>query len=224
MKKYLTVGLGNFGFNLAAELVENGCEVLGIDVSKENVENAMDFITHAIIGDASNKEVLKSLKPDEYDAVIVSIGQDMAASILIALYLKELGATNIIVRAVSEDHGKILEKLGVPQVIFPEKDMAIKLANKLSMKNVLDYLPMSDDYGIIEMDPPAKFDGKTLKELQIPSKYNCQVIGIKHIDADGKAGFHDTKLSLPSADDIITKDTVLVIIGKYEDLDRLNSR
>ncbi|HPO46939.1 MAG TPA: TrkA family potassium uptake protein, partial [Spirochaetota bacterium] len=132
MKKFFIIGLGNFGLNIALTLVENDCEVLGMDSNREVVQRARDFISHAIIGDASNKEVLESLALRDFDGAVISIGQDMGASILIALYIKEIGIPRVIVRAISEDHGKILKLIGVTDVIFPERDMAIRVANKLA--------------------------------------------------------------------------------------------
>ena len=227
MKKFVAIGLGNFGLSLAKTLVENGSEVLGIDISKEIVHQAKEFISHVIIGDASRKEVLDSLMLKDFDAAIVSIGQDMAPSILISLYLKEIGIPKIIVRAISEDHGKILEKIGVSDVIFPERDMAIRLASILTLKNAIDYLPIGKDYSIMEIYPPKSFMGKSLKDLQIASKYNCQIIGIRYLrnnssDLDLFNKDVDIKIA-PSADDIITDNSVMIIIGKSKDIERMQA-
>ncbi|HPB81963.1 MAG TPA: TrkA family potassium uptake protein [Spirochaetota bacterium] len=224
MKQYIVIGLGNFGLSLAQQLEENGCEVLGIDMSRELVEHAKDFLSHAVIGDATNKELLSSLSLKDFDGSVISIGQDMAPSTLIALYLKEAGAQNIIVRAVSRDHGKILEKIGVTEVLYPENEMAVKLANRLSMKNALDYLPLSDEHGILEVIPPKSFIGKDLKELQISVRFKCQVIAIKHMNhrAGAESATGDFSLKIPpSADDIITSDTIMIIIGKVKDIERI---
>lgn len=227
MKKFLTIGLGNFGFNISKALVENGCEVLGIDISNDIVEHAKDYISHAIIADATNKDVLESLSLQEYDAAIVSIGQEMAPSILIALYLIENKVPQIIVRAVSEDHGKILKMIGVTDVIFPEQDMAIRLANKLSQKNAVDYLPIGQDYSIVEVIPPASFIGKSLKDLQIASRFNCQVIGIKPATADDEPlnsiKKQDAIKIAPTANDVVTENSILIIIGKDEDIQKLQA-
>ena len=227
MKKFLTIGLGNFGFNIARALVENNCEVLGIDTSNEIVEHAKDYISHAIIADATNKDVLESLSLQDYDAAIVSIGQEMAPSILIALYLIENKVPRIIVRAISEDHGKILKMIGVTDIIFPEQDMAIRLANKLSQKNAVDYLPIGQDYSIVEVIPPKSFIGKSLKDLQIASNYNCQVIGIKSGAAGGNSlddinRQADIKIA-PTANDIVSENSILIIIGKDSDIQKLQA-
>lgn len=215
MKKFIAIGLGNFGINLAKKLEENGSEVLGIDISEEAVESAKDFISHSVIGDASNKDTLKSLHLKDFDGAIISIGQDMAPSILIVLHLQEIGLENIVVRAVSEDHGKILEKIGVSEVIYPETEVAMKLANRLSLKNALDYIPLSEEHGILEVVPPKNFLNKSLRNLQISQKYKCQVIALMYKDRE-KA----VKIP-PEADDIIDQKTIMVVIGKLSDINRL---
>ncbi|HSV95306.1 MAG TPA: TrkA family potassium uptake protein [Spirochaetota bacterium] len=225
MKKFIIIGLGNFGFNIALTLVENNCEVLGMDSNRDAVQHARDFISHAIIGDASNKEVLESLALRDFDGAIISIGHDMGASILISLYIKEIGIPRIIVRAISEDHGKILRMIGVTDVIFPEKDMAVRVANKLALKNAMDYLPLTDDYGIIEVTPPKSFVGKTLKELQISTRYGCQIIGLKYPPPEGASpGIEDKNHKIkiaPTAHDTISADVIMIVIGKHADIDRL---
>lgn len=222
MKKFAVIGMGNFGLSLAMQLEENGCEVIGIDSSKQQVEAVKDCLSHTIIGDATNKEMLASLMMKDFDGAVVSIGQEMAPSILIALYLQEIGMKNIIVRAVNIDHGKILEKIGVSQVIYPETEMAVKLANKLSMKNALDYLPLSEEHGIIEVIPPGSFINKTLKDLEIASRFNCQVIAIKYLQSEDK---NDIKMKIPpAAGDVILENAIMVIIGKLSDIEILQKQ
>ncbi|MCU0821060.1 MAG: TrkA family potassium uptake protein [Spirochaetes bacterium] len=226
MKKFIAIGLGNFGFSLAKRLEENGCEVLGIDTSRELVDKVKDYISHAVIGDASNKEVLQSLMLKDFDGAIVSIGQDMASSILVSLYLKEIGVKKIIVRAISGDHGKILINIGVDEVIYPETAEALRLANRLSMKNAIDYLPLGEDYSIAEVIPSENFIGKTLKELNITTRFNCQVIALKLIKpAPGdKSGKEISSIKIPPrADDIITKSTVMILIGRDSDIEKIQS-
>ncbi len=226
MKKFVVIGLGNFGLTLARSLIENGCEVLGIDQSRETVNEAKEFLTHVIIGDASKREVLEALSLKDFDGALVSIGQKMEPSILISLYLKEIGLTRIIVRAITDDHGKILSQIGVSDVIFPERDMAFRLARTLAMKNVVDYLPLGEVYGIIEIVPPKKFLGKSLKELRIPNTYNCQVIGLKYFSGEQLPLFDERNTTVkmaPSADDIINESMMMIMIGKYDDLTKIQS-
>ncbi len=227
MKKFAAIGLGNFGMNMARVLVENGCEVLGIDKSKTLVNQAKEFLTHVVVGDASNREVLETLSLTDFDGAIVSIGQDMAPSILITLYLKEIGVSNIVVRAISEDHGKILSMIGVNDIVFPEKEMAARLANRLSLKNAVDYLPLGEDYGILEVTPPSSFLGKNLKELEIRQRFNCHVIGIKSyitaIEAGHYPGKAENVIIAPSADEVITDKSVMIIVGRYQDIEKMRN-
>lgn len=229
MRKFLCIGLGNFGFHLAKNLASNGCEVLGVDTNREIINNAKDFLSYGVVGDASQKEMLENLRLKEFTGAIVSVGQDMARSIMIALFLKEIGISRIIVRAVSEEHARVLKMIGVTDVIIPERDMAIRLADMLSLKNALDYLPISGGYGILEVTPPRSFIGKTLLELNIAAQYKCQVIGIKNLDGDidgnsegGAAGKEKIKIA-PSANDIITENCVMIIIGKFSDIEIIQS-
>ncbi len=218
MKKIIVVGLGNFGVTLAKQLESNGCEVLGIDLLKENIENCKDYISHAVIGNAADKELMDALMINDFDSAVVGIGQDMNSSILISLYFIEIGIKNVITRALSPDHAKILEKIGVNEIINPEIEIAKKLANKLSMKNALDYLPLSEEHGIIEVSAPQSFIGHTLKDLQIASRFNCQLIAIKNI-SHGK----ETIKIPPTADDVIAANSIMIIIGKLKDIEKIQN-
>ena len=225
MKKFMVIGLGNFGFNIARSFMSSKCEVLGVDSDKEAVDRAKDYITHAIIGNPANKSVLESLGIREYDGIIVSIGQEMTSSILIALYLKEAGAKRIIVRAISEDHEKILRHLGIDDIVFPERDMAIRMGKMISMKNALDYLPMTEDYSIIEMHPPASFIGKNLRELNIGARFRCQILGMKYSETPESHEFPDDKhirtIIAPPAEEIIKENYTLIVLGKTSSLDKI---
>lgn len=222
MKKFAVIGLGNFGINIAKSLVENNCEVLGIDTDRNAVDKAKDFLTHAITGNPANRTILDSIGIDDYDAVILSIGQEMVSSILIALYLKELGTKQIIARAISEDHEKILKMLGVNTVIFPEKEMAVRIGKAISMKNAVDYLPLSEEYAIIEVTPPPSFLGKNLRELNISARYRCQILGIKNF-ADQFATKENPQHTViaPPADEIIRDGNILIVLGKTTAIERM---
>lgn len=224
MKKFIVIGLGNFGMNISKTLVENGCEVLGIDIQKNYVQKAQEFVTQGVIGDATNRSVLTALSLKEFDGAVVSIGQEMTASILISLYLKEIGVDRIIVRAISQDHFRILEMLGISDIVFPERDMAIRLGKTLSMKNALDYLPLTADYAIMDVRPPSSFMGKKIRDLQIGARYGCQILGIKYQRSEatvaGPTGMEDTKIA-PRADDVIPENSVLIILGKFDKIEEI---
>jgi trk system potassium uptake protein len=224
MKKFLIIGLGNLGYSLSKTLTENGCEVLGIDASKEMVDKAADVIAHAIIADAANKDIIESLTLKDYSAAIVSIGQEMTSSILISLYLIEKKIPKVIVRAISEDHAKILKMIGVHEVIFPEQEVGVRLADRLAEKNVVDYLPLGGDYSFVDIIPPKSFIGSSLKDIQFATRFNCQVIGIRYHPDEKSVSDKKPNIKTPvTANDIITKDSILMIIGRNEDIETIRN-
>ncbi len=214
MGQFVVIGLGHFGFNVAKSLYEMGHEVLGVDKSKEKVDQIKDFSSQAIQADACEKKVLMALGVENAEAVIVSMGGRLDASILATLYLREIKVSRIIVKAVSDDHGRILELVGASDVVFPEKDMAIKLANTLAFPNTLDYLPLAPGFSIIEIVPPGVFIGKNLAELDLRNKYHVQVIAVRELVPD--------RVNLvPRANTKIKDSDILVILGRDDDLAKL---
>ncbi|HEX9874720.1 MAG TPA: TrkA family potassium uptake protein, partial [Deferrimonas sp.] len=145
-KKFCVIGLGNFGFHVVSTLYEQGHEVTAIDTDKEKVQSVKDICTYAILGDAASKEFLSAQGVNEMDAVVVSTGELSHLSTLITLYLKELKVRRILVKAISEDHGRILERVGASDVIYPEKDMARRIAHSLSTPNILEFIPLAEEY------------------------------------------------------------------------------
>ena len=214
MKRVIVVGLGIFGFNIAKELYENGLEVIAIDKHKETIQKIKDFSSRAILADATDKELLESIGIQEDDVVIVSFGEDLAASTLLTLHLKEFNVKEIIVKAPNEDHKRILEKVGATEVIIPEKEMASKVAKSLISPNVLDYIPLSQDYTISEIAPPSSFLGKTIGELQLRKKHHIGVIASRDV-------LTDQIQMIPSADFVIKDSDILVVIGKEQDIQNL---
>ena len=214
MKRVIVVGLGIFGFNIAKELYESGLEVIAIDKHKETIQKIKDFSTRAILADATDKELLETIGIQEDDVVIVSFGEDLAASTLLTLHLKEFNVKEIIVKAPNEDHKRILEKVGATEVIIPEKEMASKVAKSLISPNVLDYIPLSQDYTISEIAPPSSFLGKTIGELQLRKKHHIGVIASRDV-------LTDQIQMIPSADFVIKDSEILVVIGKEKDIQNL---
>jgi len=214
--KFAVIGLGSFGSNVAKTLYEKGNEVLAVDENKEKIEEVKNFVSHAISMDAADKENLQAMGIKDMDVVIVSLGPEMEASILTVLYLNELGAKRIVAKALTEDHAKILESVGATEVIYPEKDMAIKTALKLSCPNVLEYLPLISGFGIQEIAPPEKFIGKNLRELDLRNKYGIQVIAIKELIPE-KTTF------VPKADFVLKDSDILVIMGEDKQLEKINA-
>ncbi len=216
MGKFVVLGLGSFGFYIAKTLYENGQEVIAVDNDEGIIEKIKDYSTQAFVADATDKETLESIGVKEADAVIVGLGPRMEPSILSVLYLRELGIKEIVVKALNEDHQKILEVLGATEVIYPEKDIAIRTAHKIMSGNVIDFLPLAPGYSIQQIAPPPEFVGKSLKELDLRRKYGIQVIAVKEIIPE--------KLHLiPSGDFVIKESDMLLVVGKDEDIRRLSS-
>jgi trk system potassium uptake protein TrkA len=214
MKRVVVIGLGIFGLNIVKSLYENGIEIIAIDKNKEMIQKVKDFSTKAILADGTNKEVMESIGIQEDDVVIISFGEDLAASTLITLHLKEMKVKRIIVKAPHEDHKRVLEKVGATEVIIPEREMADKIAKSLIAPNVLEYIPLSEDYTISEIAPPANFFGKSIGELHLRSKYHIEVIAVKEV-------LPDRIRMVPRADFVIKDSDVLVVIGKEEDIQKI---
>jgi len=214
MKRVVVIGLGIFGFNIAKDLYENGIEVIAVDKDKEVIQKIKDFSTKAILADGTDKEVMESIGIQGDDIVIISFGEDLAASTLITLHLRELKVKTIIVKAPNEDHKRVLERVGATQVVIPEREMADKVAKGIISPNVLDYIPLSDDYTISEIAPPASFMGKTIAELHLRTKYHVEVIAVREM-------LPDRVRMVPKADFVIKDSDVLVVIGKEEDIQKI---
>jgi len=214
VKRVVVIGLGIFGFHIAKELYENGMEVIAIDKSKEVIQKIKDFSSKAVVADAREKDVLESIGIQEDDVVIVSFGEDLSSSTLLTLHLKELNVKRIIVKAPNEDHKRILQKVGATEVIIPEREMAGKVAKSLISPNVIDYIPVSEDYNISEIAPPPSFIGKSIAELNLRNKYHIEVIAIRDVLSD--------KITLiPRATSVIKDSDILVIIGKEPDIKKI---
>lgn len=214
--KFAVIGLGSFGSNIAKTLYEKGNEVLAVDEDKEKIDEVKNFVSHAVHMDAADKENLQALGIKDMDVVIVSLGPEMESSILTVLYLNEMGTKCIVAKALTEDHAKILESVGATEIIYPEKDMAIKTALKLSCPNVLEYLPLISGFRIQEIAPPEKFIGKNLRELDLRNKYGIQVIAIKELIPE-KTTF------VPKADFVLKDSDILVIMGEDKQLEKINA-
>lgn len=214
MKRVIVIGLGIFGFNIAKDLFESGFEVIAVDKNKDAVQRIRDYATKAILADGTDREIMDLIGIQEDDLVIISFGEDLAASTLITLHLRQLNVKTIIVKAPSEDHKLILERVGATEVIIPEKDVAAKLAKSLRSPNVLDFLPLSDDYMIFEMAPPAGFLGKSIGELQLRSRYHIEVIAVRDV-------LTDRITMVPPAGYVLKDGEALVVVGKDRDIEKM---
>jgi len=212
-KRIAVLGISNYGFYLSRRLYELGCEVMVVDKDPARVRYLQEEVDRAVIGDVTDPQTLAGLELKEYDACVLSIGDDMSASLLALLHLRDLGVREIIAKAVSEEHARILKKIGANEVIFPEKDMAMRTANILAGSNVLDYLPLGEEYGIIELAPDRRFIGKSLRELELRKRHHVEVIAVKQL--------LERKTLVPDPDFVIKDSDLLVIIGKNEAIQKL---
>ena len=212
MKTYIVIGLGRFGTAVATKLYELGNEVLAIDAKEENIQRIANHVTHAVVGDARDEAVLKALGVRNFECAIVAIGEDLAASILVTLTLKEIGVPAVICKASSEAYKRALEKVGADRVVIPEREMATKLAQNLSCSNILDFIELSDEYGIAEVSSPANWSGKTIRELNVRARFGVTVLGLK---VEGRMHI------LSDVDEAIAPETALIVLGSNEQIARL---
>jgi len=214
MKRFAVIGAGSFGYHVARALFEKKNEVIAIDRSKDRVQAIEPFCTSAIVQDVTDMEALKGLGLEEMDAVIVSTGANIKHSILICFYLSRLEISRIIAKAEDDDHGEILMQLGATEIIRPGMDMAYRLAMRLTTPNILEFLPLEEDYTIAQVEPPQSFMGKSLKELDLRKRYEVNVIAVKESDP---VRF----VIVPDADFTVEENDVLIILGKESDLAKI---
>ena len=211
-KQFVIIGLGRFGSSIAKTLHSLGNDVLAIDKDEDIVQEISDEVTHAVQLDATDENALRSLGIRNFDVAVVTIGDNIQSSIMATLLVKELGVKYIIAKAQSDLHSKVLYKIGADRVVLPEKEMGVRVAHNLVSTNILDYIELSPDYRVIEIQASENWSGKTLSDLGLRSKYGINVMAIKR--------GNDVNIS-PLAEDIIESDDVIVAIGSGDDLSRI---
>ena len=214
-RHFVVLGLGTFGESFAVQLCQNGCRVTGVDLDRERVDRLRDQLYEAIIADVTDQESLKHLSLDHADAVLISLGeaQNMTPSLLATLHAKELGARRIIVKGLSHEHGVILKNLGVERVVFPESEIAVELANRITWPNVLDNMPIDPDYSFLEITMPDSLVGTTLFEADLRRRFNIWVVGIKDVVTGNVVMLPDPQVTLGD-------DQFLVVVGRKSDLNK----
>lgn len=228
MRQFAVIGLGRFGCSVARTLSEKGHQVLGIDIDEEKVQDLSEVITHAVCADARDEKALKSVGIENVDVAIIGMGDNIEASILITLIVKELGIREIVTKAVDEDHMKVLQKVGATKVVLPEKDMGVRVANSLISPSVIEHIELSEGSSIAEVIPPTEYINKSLRDIDIRKKYGLNIIAIKKkikiVSKEGEVKEEEKINVAPEPDDIIREGDVLVVVGTNEHIEEFKKR
>jgi trk system potassium uptake protein TrkA len=210
---YAVIGLGRFGSAVASTLISLGQDVIGVDDSEDRVREMGELTTNALQIDATDIRALRQAGVGEADVAIISIGENIEASLLIVMQVKDLGVDTIIAKAASPLHGRILEKLGVSRVIFPEREMAERTARSLVIPNALDYIALSKDFSLVEVGVPASFVDHTLRSIDLRARHGLTLVAIKR-----QVGGKEETLVSPPADEVLRQGDVLALLGSNEKL------
>ncbi|MED4729851.1 Ktr system potassium uptake protein A [compost metagenome] len=208
-KSFAVIGMGRFGSSLAEQLYSLGYDVMAIDENTERVQDSIEIVTHAVQADSTDEQALKEIGIRNFDVVVVAIGADIQASILTTLILKEMGVKRIVVKAQNERHGQVLYKVGADRVVFPERDMGLRVAHNLISPNVLDFIELAEDYSVAEVAISEKMHNKSLIELDVRARYGVNVVAIKSGRSFNIA---------PDPSDVIKEGDILIVIGQNNDL------
>jgi trk system potassium uptake protein len=214
-KEFAVIGLGRFGGSICHSLAEQGVEVMVIDTNEDKVNEFAAIASHAVVGDTTDEKLLKNIGIRNFDHVIVAIGDNIQASILTTIILKELGVKKITVKAQNDYHEKVLVKIGADHVVHPERDMGRRIANNIISNSVLDYLELSDEHSIVEIVASEKIDGHSILNLDIRAKYGINIVAIKR---------RDEIIVSPQANEIIYENDILIVIGADVDINRFEKK
>ncbi|MCH7402488.1 potassium channel family protein [Belliella kenyensis] len=223
--KYIIVGLGNFGGHLAARLTAYGHEVIGVDSSEDKVDAVKDKITHAVVMDATDAQAVKNLPCKDADVVIIAIGEDFGASIMVTAIFKQLNIKRLISRSINKIHETVIKAIGVDEILHPEEDSAERMAKSLQMKGVIDSLDVSDDYNIIEVQTPKRYVGLTISETKIRQDYNINILSL--IKMEEKLNIFGVKSKSKKVTGVVTANTVieegdiLLLFGHIKDINTI---
>ena len=224
MKQFAVIGMGRFGSGVAKTLTEKGYAVLAIDKDAEAVQDVSEFVTHAVQVDATEERSLRAVGIENVDIAIVAIG-DIEASILITLILREIGIKEIIAKAATENHGKVLRRVGATKIVFPERDMGARVATTLIAPEVVEHIDLSPDYSIVEIKPPKEFIGKSLKQINLRAQYGINVIAIKRsipgVGEEGNIEMQEKIDVVPAPSEVINEGDMLVIVGENKNIEKL---
>lgn len=212
-KDFVVFGLGKFGRSVAITLSENGCDVLAIDKDEEVIQDISEFVTHAVQADVTDKDALIALGIRNFDVAVVAISNDMQASVMSTILAKEMGVKYVLAKAQSDIHKRVLEKVGADKVIFPEREIGVRIANNIISDNFVDYIELSNDYSILEVEVNQEWIGRTLREINMRATYGINVMAIRE----------GTDITVtPGPDKLLEAGDVLVVIGSNESLRKIN--
>ncbi len=211
--KFAVLGLGRFGSTLVKALSDEGMEVLAADWDLDNVEAVKDHASLAVSMDTTNRAALLEQGLDGVDVAIVGIGENFEANLLTSLLLKQIGVKRVISRAMNRLQAQILEGIGIEDVVSPEEESARRLARNLVRPNLLEFVELAEDHGIVQFEAPAAFAGRSIMDLDLRRRHNVNIVAIKR--AEGRV------VSVPKPDDVIGKEDILVVIGSERDIERI---
>ncbi len=211
-KSIAIIGLGRFGMTMAKAIAEMDHEVMGIDIDEDVVQRISPYITHAAVADTTDEDALRALSLNQFDVVVVAIGDNLEANLMTAMLLKELGVKYVVAKSQDKMQGKMLDRIGVDLVVYPECDMALRISQMLTRNHVVDYLTLSKDIGLVEMETPKFLVGKTLIESNLRESYNLSVVALKR---------GDEIIVPPDPKMVLEKMDLLMLIGRDADISKL---
>jgi len=214
MKRFAVIGLGNFGMALAVELARLGQKVLAIDTNPDKARDAQAHVENALVADATERENLRAMGIEKVDVATVSLGGRMDTSILVVLHLSQLGVPEIVAKALNEEHAEILSRVGATRVVFPEKDMAQRLSQRMGSRSVLDYLTLASGLSVMELAPSKEMVGKSLAELALGQRAGVQVLAVKEL-------VPERVVIAPSASQVVKDSDILVVMGPDAAIEKL---
>ncbi len=211
-KNYVVFGLGKFGKSVAETFAENGKEVLAIDKRADIIQDIADNVTHAVQADVTDEDALKAIGIGNFEVAVIAISNNIQASIMATILAKEMGVKQIVAKAQNDVHKRVLEKVGADRVVFPEREIGVRIANNLISNNFIDFVELSEDYSIVEIETIPNWVGKSLKELNIRANYHINVMAVRR----------NEELSVTPGPDLVIEETdILIVIGKNDDLRKI---
>lgn len=214
MKRFIVVGLGNFGATAAQELYRLGHDVVALDLRERAVDSLATSVTRAVVGDGSSLDVLERVGARDADAAVVSTGDDITASVLAVMALKDCGVGDLYVKVISRDHARVMAKLGVTETVFPEQESAARLTRRITTQKILNFVELGPGFAAQEMAVPEAWIGKTLRELELPREHGVAVIAVHDV-------LREEFRPMPEPDDPLKDSDTLLLAGTEENLARV---